>query len=587
MEGLMRKRLFVSVLALVLVMVLSIACLVGCDKSKGGNNGDDNKVTVSWNYGTELLKEEKIEKGSLATEWTPEIEGKTFMGWFAEASLTQPFDFTQPINEDVDIFAGVRSDSYTADENTWCLIGSGAGTLKDSAWSEEAEVEENFKLTKVDEANVNKFTITVTLYEGDTFQIRVMGTWTGQHGVGYLDGFQVLDPADGDVLGEVKNAEGERVFYATKGLGDSNKGWNAIVAKSGIYKFTLQTFPGSSDYDVIYWERTGDAPVIEKTHEMYVVGTMNEFTVDENYIMDTDQLRKDFSLIVNITEEMYADWTKEDPNNPFSGEACAALKVKNELNSAWYGVEEQTANEDKTWTLKAAGQNNLFLKAGQYKVTYSVDKNEATVTPLEKGYYLAGRLGGEENWKCAAAYPFTKIDDNHYEIYYTVTAADHADWMKEDAGVVKAAFGFGDCDPESWFGNATDGENLMLPTVGLYRILLTLSEEDGAVTGHVTAEKVVGYFLAGTIQGGDTWRAVLGNEMTKVGDNYELEYTFADKDSNTWCAPDFAAIKVLAIAEDGTQTWYGNATDGENVMIPEAGTYKITLSNNVVTATKK
>lgn len=184
----MRKRLFVSVLALVLVMVLSIACLVGCDKSKGDNNGDDNKVTVSWNYGTELLKEEKIEKGSLATEWTPEIEGKTFMGWFAEASLTQPFDFTQPINEDVDIFAGVRSDSYTADENTWCLIGSGAGTLKDSAWSEEAEVEENFKLTKVDEANVNKFTITVTLYEGDTFQIRVMGTWTGQHGVGYLDG---------------------------------------------------------------------------------------------------------------------------------------------------------------------------------------------------------------------------------------------------------------------------------------------------------------------------------------------------------------------------------------------------------------
>ncbi len=573
----MKKRLLVLVLALALVMTMSL-CLAGCIKKE---DADKNKVTVSWNYGTELLKEEKVEKGSLVTSWTPVVEGKTFMGWFSEASLTVPFDFTQPINEDTDIFAGFRSDSYVEDTNTWCLIGSGAGTLKDSNWNESAEVEENFKLTRVDEEKVNKFTIEATLYEGDAFQIRVMGTWTGQHGVGYLDGYETLDPADGDVLGEVKNADGERVFYATKGFGDSNKGWNANVAMSGIYKFTLQTFPGSSDYDVIYWERTGDAPVIEKTHEMYVVGTMNEFTADEDWIMETDQLREDFSLIINITEDMYADWTAEDENNPF-GEACAAIKVKNEINNAWYGVNEQTAGEDGTWTLTTAGQNNLFLQAGQYKVTFNVTKNEAVVTPLEKGYYLAGRLDGADSWECSTAYQFTQIDETHYEVYYTVTEADYADWMGESAGVVKATFGYGGCAPELWFGNETDGENLMLPTVGLYRILLTLTVDGETVTGSVSAEKVVGYFLVGTIQGGNTWRAVLGNEMTKDGDNYVMDYTFTENDTGSWCAPDVAAIKVLAIAEDGTQTWYGGE-DGGNVMIPQLGTYTITLSNGVVT----
>jgi hypothetical protein len=34
-------------------------------------------------------------------------------------------------------------------------------------------------------------------------------------------------------------------------------------------------------------------------------------------------------------------------------------------------------------------------------------------------------------------------------------------------------------------------------------------------------------------------------------------------------------------------TWYGNATNGDNVIIPEVGTYTITLSEGVVTATKQ
>lgn len=580
----MKKRLFVTICAIIAVVVLATACFVGCkEPADGGNKDNDaNKVTVSWYYGTTLLKEEKIEKGSLATKWEPTIEGKTFMNWYSEASNTILFDFTKPVVENVDIFAGFRSDAFTKDESVWCAIGTGAGTLKGSNWSETAEVEELFKLTRLDEANVNKFVIELTLYEGDQFQIRNMGTWTGQHGVGYLDGYTELAEAEGDILAVVNDAEGNRVFHAIKGFGDSPKGWNAIVDASGIYKITLQTYPDNADYDVIYWEKIGEAPVLDITHEMYVLGTMNAFTPDDAGKMATDSMREDFSLIINITEDMYGDWTITDANNPF-GTLCAAIKVKNDVSGTWYGVSSQTAGEDGKWTLTAAGNDNLFLLAGQYKVEYNVTKDEVVVTPVEKGYFLAGRLAGEDSWTCSSNYKFEKVSDTEYEIYYTVTEDDYQEYMGENAGAVKATFGYSDTTPDFWFGNQEDGENLLLPSTGLYRIVLTIEEVDGEVKGYVTATKLGGYYLVGTLKDGDTWRAEVGFEMSQDGDDYVIEYTFTEKDSATWCAPDVAAVKVLFVDEDGKLVWYGDASEG-NVMIASLGKYKITLSEGVVSA---
>lgn len=591
----MKKRLFVMVIAVLAIVSLFATCLVACDNSNDDTptpTPDDNKVKVSWYDGTTLLKEEKVEKGSTVSSWDPQIEGKTFMNWYSEASMTELFDFSLAITEDTIIFAGFRTDAFTEDTTVWCLIGAGAGTLKESNWNENEEVEKGFKLTKLDEAGVNKFTMDVVLYEGDSFQIREMGTWSGQHGVGYVDGYTVLEEPDGDILGVVKDADGNVVFYATKGFGDSANGWNTNVKMSGKYTLTLQTFPGSNSYDKIYWTRTGDAPALTKTHEMYVVGSWSDtFAALEEYMMETDQIREDFSFVLDVTEDMYKDWTATDPTNPL-GVKCAAIKVKNEIAGGWYGVSEQKADAD-SWTLTTSGQDNLFLLAGRYKITFNVTANTAKVDRVAQGYYLAGVLDGKDQWLCSADHALQKVSDTEYVAYYQFTAQDYKDWMLESAGAVKVAYGYGGLNVESegnWFGDAS-GENVMIPSVGYYQIKLTLDAEGSGV---VTVTKLEGYYLVGTIgavKNSDTWEPRIGNEMTKSGENWTTTYTFEENDTNEWCKPAVAAIKVIYVAENGDWTWYGDAyaeKPGDNVLIKELGTYVITLdlSDGNVTAEK-
>ena len=110
---------FAKILALVLVLAMSLCVMAGCVEEPGASTpdstpkGEDNKVTVTWYNGSTELKSEKVEKGTKLTSWTPTVEGKTFTGWFKEASLTQAFDFETVINEDTDIFAAfINIDSF-------------------------------------------------------------------------------------------------------------------------------------------------------------------------------------------------------------------------------------------------------------------------------------------------------------------------------------------------------------------------------------------------------------------------------------------------------------------------------------------
>ena len=556
------KKLSIIVTAVLLVAALLVSCATGSGK----------KVTVSWYDGSKLLREDSVAEGTTIKSWTPEKEGSTFMAWYAEASKTQLYDFDNPVTEDIDLFAGYKG-AYVPDENTWCLIGSGAGTLKGSTWNESAEVEENFKLTKVD-PNTNIFVIKdVVLYEGDQFQVRVMGTWTGQHGVGYLEGYTELAEADGDIVGEVLE-NGERWFYANGGFGESPKGWNVNVAKSGVYDIFIETNPGSNDYDTMWLIRTGDAQTIEITHDMYVVGTVFDWAATDEGKMQTDAIREDFSLTINVTEDNYADWTD---GNAVYGTTCAAVKVLNDVNGAWYGVSGQSAT-DTSWVLSPSGQDNLLLKAGQYNVTYNATLDLATVSLSEKGYFLAGVIDGGDHWDCTAVdHQLEKIDDKTYVVYYTFTEADTADWIRDSGkkGAVKVTYGFSGSGADEWFGTEGSQDNLMVDSYGLYEIKLHL---DG---GYITAEKLEGYFLVGTIGDGDTWRAeseyFIGKEPRPV------TCTWTTQDPASWLGSDIAAIKIIYVDADGKVTWYG-AADGNNVMIPKVGTYTITLKDGVVTA---
>ncbi|MBO4425275.1 MAG: hypothetical protein J5768_07145 [Spirochaetales bacterium] len=565
------KKLSLIATAVLLVVALLVSCATGTTAKTAGG------VTVSWYDGTKLLKEETVPAGTKLESWTPEKADATFMAWYAEASKTILFDFDTPVTEDTDLFAGFKG-AFIVDETTWCLIGSGAGTLKGSNWNESAEVEEQFELHRLATAeNANIFYIdNVVLYEGDQFQVRVKGTWTGQHGVGYLKGYTELAQADGDIVGEVRE-DGERWFYANGGFGESPKGWNVNVAKSGIYTIYLETNPGSNDYDTMWLERIGDAQTIEITNDMYVVGTVFDWAATPEGQMQTDAIREDFALTINVTEDSYADWTE---GNAVYGSKCAAVKVLNDVNGTWYGVSEQDPNS-ASWTLTPAGQDNLLLMEGQYNVTYNAITDTATVTLSEKGFFLAGVIDGADHWDCTAVnHQLEKISDTEYVVYYTFTDADTASWIRDSGkkGAVKVTYGFSGNSADLWFGTEGSQDNLMVDSYGLYEIKLHLT---GGTEGYITAEKLEGYFLVGTIGDGDTWRAesqyFIGTEPKPVS------YTWTAQDPASWLGTDIAAIKIIYVDADGNVTWYG-AADGNNVMITKTGTYTITLADGVVTA---
>ena len=151
--------------------------------------------------------------------------------------------------------AAPEQTAWTAGEETWCLIGSGAGTLRGSGWSERPESEERLRLKPVGEGQY-EFRDAV-LYAGDEFQLRRMGTWDEQHGVGFLEGYRTLPEPDGAVLGEVL-CRGERWFCTEGGYGEAPERWNIRVVKPGVYTLLLdRSDPGG---DTIRFRRTGDAP---------------------------------------------------------------------------------------------------------------------------------------------------------------------------------------------------------------------------------------------------------------------------------------------------------------------------------------
>ena len=566
------KKLSLIATAVLLVVALLVSCATGTTAKTAGG------VTVSWYDGTKLLKEETVPAGTKLESWTPEKADATFMAWYAEASKTILFDFDTPVTEDTDLFAGFKG-AFVADETTWCLIGSGAGTLKGSNWNESAEVEENFKLTKIDPSE-NIFVIRdVVLYEGDQFQVRVMGTWTGQHGVGYLSGYTELAQADGDIVGEVV-VDGERWFYANGGFGESPKGWNVNVAKSGVYDIFIETNPGSNDYDEMWLERTGDAQAIEITHDMYVVGTVFDWAATEEGQMETDAIREDFSLTINVTEEDYADWTE---GNAVYGSICAAIKVLNNVNGTWYGVSEQDPNAT-SWTLTPAGQDNLLLPAAQYNVTYNASTDTATVSLSERGIFLAGVIDGGDHWDCTAIdHQFEKVADNTYTVYYTFTPADTASWIRDAGhkGAVKATFGYSGCGADLWFGREGDGENLMIDDYGLYEITLHVTADN---EGYIDAKKLEGYFLVGTLGDGDTWRAESKYQFPDPND-IVVTVTWHTPDPASWLGSDVAAVKIIYVDPEGNVTWYGDA-NGDNIMIHKLGTYEFRLVDGVVTVSE-
>ena len=113
-----------------------------------------------------------------------------------------------------------------------------------------------------------------------------------------------------------------------------------------------------------------------------------------------------------------------------------------------------------------------------------------------------------------------------------------------------------------------------------------IAEPAGFISAYVHAS------VSGTGKSVGPRKDVAGNNMTHIeieveGDVVSTEYTWTQKDNADWLGADqISAVKIINVDATGAVTWYGNATNGDNVIIPEVGTYTITLADGVVTATK-
>ena len=578
---------FLSLIALVMVFAISLACFASCDfllpqNNQGGNNDENNadQVTVCWYQGSKLLKEEKVNKGSKVSSWTPAaIEGKDFTGWFAEASLTQAFNFDAVINEDTDIFAKYTSNVFVADDKEYYLIGTGSGDMKQSGWNHDNSMA-SLVMTKTDNASANVYEIEILMYAGDAFQICYGGTYDGQVGIGYVPGVEYADgtnrydkntyTAADKKFATVKDANGVVIFEGHDEFNKEYWTWNIFLAEGqdGVYKIIYTTYPDHPADNKITYELVEKRDPLVETHDMYICGTVSEWGFNDDFKMTADDTKENYSFLLNISED-------------------AEIKLRNKIGDKWYGVAEST--EEGPWTL-GTGEANLVLKAGVYKIAYSVADDTATVTPVEKSFWLAGVLKGAGYWNCGSGIEFEKVNDTTYKAYYTFTEADtDASWMTGFVGACKAVYGYAGWDADLWFGEPEAQENVTVTSYGLYEIVLTLNDaSDYSAGGSVVATKLEGYFLVGTIGDGDTWRAESQNAIAVDGDVVSVEYTWTEKDSADWLGADqISAIKIILVDETGNVTWYGNATNGDNVIIGELGTYTITLDGNVVTATKQ
>ena len=471
-------------------MVLAL-CVVGfasCgnnDTPDEPNNGGDDKVTVSWYQGSKLLKEEEVAKGSKATAWTPEVEGKTFTGWYAEASLTQPFDFEKALEADTDIFAAFKSDAYVEDTTSYYLVGAGSGDMGKANW-DHANAAANLTMTKENVEKANVYSITLTMYAGDMFQICYGGGWDGQVGIGlvagaeYCDGVNFYDnntyTAGEKKVAQVKNAAGEVVFI---GSDEYNKGfevWNIKLAEGmdGVYKITYTTYPDNKAYNQITFELVEKLEAQTVTHEMYLIGSFNEWAAsDPNFKMTESSDKKTWTTSLKVTEDMYVEY--EGMEAP-----AAAFKVYNGINGAYLSPDG----------------NNICLTAGTYIITFTVEGEVIDIKQVsDAAYYIVGTFvdetGALVNFTIKEGVtPTLTVADGIASIDFTtidVSTVGDYNWMENDVPgsimAVKVVYGT-EAGVETWYGIGVDSnkgdKNIHFTEMGTYHIELNI--ETGEIT---------------------------------------------------------------------------------------------------------
>ena len=492
---------------------------------------DKNTVEVTWYNGRKELRVDKVKIGEKVTSWTPTRENYIFNGWFSDQTCDTPFDFTKAIEEDTAIYAGWRNAVVADDTRIWYAIGGGSGTLQicsgGAAWEFATEAEKNgngeviydadgyatFKVKEgfedlifeAIEGEKNVYTLELTLYAGDKFRIltgAIGSDWSGDKskaeiGLGNFEGFDYADgtnpngnaevTADEKTYGEVKNEDDEVVFYGGMENGNySTHMWNAWLAegKDGKYRFTITTFPGDDKNNTVMWELVEPIEALEETHKMFFTGSIYEKDKFENaptepIYLTQDKNNKDlWTAFLTIDDNDLLTAGAWGADNPQIDGTVAAVKVKNEIGGADYGVGAESGT---------AGTGNLLLTKGTWCITYVAKTN---IVSYEKcDYYVVGTfLDGTEKVEFAVKGDITpKMTTTDDGVTYTaevevtdVTANPNYSWIKKEGGedkifALQVVFGTS-LGVKDWYG----GGNHYLTEAGTYTVTFTVN--GGTVT---------------------------------------------------------------------------------------------------------
>lgn len=437
----MKKNLFKTILALMLVAALFV--LAGCGSEKEETTTEPTtteapattwKVSIYDSDGVTVLAEVEVEDGKAVT--LPELvrDGYTIKGYYATPALLIEADLTAPITEDTSIF--VAWQSSVEDTRPWMIAGS-LRAYPDNLWG-KVWPQDDYYLTPV-EGEFNTFEIVVDLFAGDEFKIAVIA-----------EGYVWDDTASVDASMLAQQTEDAAL---TGGENAFDSGANIKVTQDGKYRLILVTDAETLSLCKLYYERIGDAEAApEIQYEMKLWASFNNWE-------GQDMIRNGDDLI----------WYCEADVPEGGGE----FGIKNAATEAWYSSE--------------GNSKNITLDEGHYM--FFIELELVDGVPTLKGdivaeapaYYVVGTCGNG-GWAADAnaentAYAMTECD-GVYTITVEFTEAETADWADGQVAF-KVVYGCGGrVANEFWYGTEDGGNICVAP--GTYTI--TLDPATGTVT---------------------------------------------------------------------------------------------------------
>lgn len=221
-------------------------------------------------------------------------------------------------------------------------------------------------------------------------------------------------------------------------------------------------------YTISYDQKTNAVTIVAGTHDMYFIGSFNNWTrADENY---------------KLTEKDGV-WTGH----------ITVTKANTELQ-----LFNALASNDGEAFIPPTGSGNLTLQPGTYAFKFTYDKETGNKVEYEKcDYYVVGTFVDADNnvvnfgsFKKDVNPVLTETETaNVYTAEVVVTDVSGVDgygWIIPHIFALKCLFGselLGAVSNSHWYGPA-GGDNIMLDAEGTYVVTLTLTvDAEGNVTG--------------------------------------------------------------------------------------------------------